>query len=57
MDASRSQKLKRTTLSTSRPTGQGLVRKGFIELPPTLFAPAGGRLTELGLAELDRLET
>ena len=24
---------------------QGLVRKGFIELPPTLFAPAGGRLT------------
>ncbi len=35
---------------------QRLVRKGFVELPPTLFAPAGGRLTELGLAELERLE-
>ena len=35
---------------------QELVRKGFVELPPTLFAPAGGRLTQLGLAELERLE-
>ena len=33
-----------------------LVSKGFVEPPPTLFAPAGGRLTALGLAELDRLE-
>ena len=34
-----------------------LVSKGFVEPPPTLFAPAGGRLTELGLTELNRLET
>ncbi len=33
-----------------------LVHEGFAEPPPTLFAPAGGRLTELGLAELVRLE-
>ena len=33
-----------------------LVRKGFVELPPTLFAPAGGGLTELGRVELERLE-
>ena len=33
-----------------------LVGKGFVEPPPTLFAPVGGRLTELGLAELNRLE-
>ena len=38
------------------PLAQGLVRKGFVELPPTLFAPTGGRLAQLGLAELERLE-
>ena len=33
-----------------------LVSKGFVDPPPTLFAPAGGRLTKLGLTELERLE-
>ncbi len=42
--------------SVLAPLAQGLVRKGFVELPPTLFAPAGGGLTELGRVELERLE-
>ena len=33
-----------------------LVSHGFVEPPPTLFAPIGGRLTASGLAELKRLE-
>ncbi len=33
-----------------------LVGNGFVELPPTLFAPAGGRITTSGFAELERLE-
>ena len=33
-----------------------LVGKGFVEPPPTLFAPIGGRLTAQGRAKLRNLE-
>ena len=33
-----------------------LVGYGFVEPPPTLFAPIGGRLTASGHIELKRLE-
>ena len=33
-----------------------LVRSGFVEPPPNLFAPDGGWITTRGLAELQRLE-
>ncbi len=35
---------------------KGLVDKGLVEPPPTLFSPIGGRITDLGLAQLEQLE-
>ena len=35
---------------------RGLVGKGLVEPPPTLFSPIGGRITDLGLAQLEQLE-
>ncbi len=33
-----------------------LIDKGLVELPPTLFSRIGGRITDLGLAQLEQLE-
>ncbi len=33
-----------------------LVDNGLVEPPPTLFSPIGGRITDLGLAQLEQLE-
>ena len=33
-----------------------LVGNGFVELPPTLFAPVGGRITTSEFVELEHLE-
>ena len=35
---------------------RGLVGKGLVEPPPTLFTPIGGRITDLGLEQLNQLE-
>lgn len=35
---------------------RGLVDNGLVEPPPTLFDPIGGRITDLGLAQLEQLE-
>ncbi len=35
---------------------KGLVDNGLVEPPPTLFSPIGGRITDLGLAQLEQLE-
>ena len=33
-----------------------LVDNGLVELPPTLFSPIGGQITDQGLAQLEKLE-
>ena len=35
---------------------RGLVDNGLVEPPPTLFSLIGGRITDLGLAQLEQLE-
>ena len=35
---------------------KALVDNGLVEPPPTLFTPVGGRITDLGLTQLEQLE-